>query len=420
MNFWDLLMSRAPQTAALPEEAVPQQVPPERFSLPKKKPVPVGPPLPSQSVMPPMETVPTGPVAPPSREPAGMGIPRRPGRALSATAPNTQALMNTAGLTPEQQAVIEELLGQQEGELERQRQLVKKAEALEAETDLRPLAAFVDSMTGSRFASGVTAPFTEADRLKLISQLRENVAQGQEKLTSTKLKQMMGEENLDMRKIGLLMAGQGRQIADERKAEKMDRDISDRAFKASQNLQTHPLMKKLQEQDAAFSDFDTLIQEANDGNAVAFNSLGTKLAKAMGEVGVLTDRDVTRYIDTYKLDRKFLDTVNKWKTGRATPDTMEELQHIAHLMKETAARKIGGVVDRQANILMRNYGMSKQEAYERLGYEDLYMPDSAKPKANAAPKEKEAALTPAQQKVADIKARIAAKKAELEKTKAGK
>ena len=39
-----------------------------------------------------------------------------------------------------------------------------------------------------------------------------------------------------------------------------------------------------------------LIDLVKSGNTVAFSALGTKTAKAMGEVGVLTESDIARYV----------------------------------------------------------------------------------------------------------------------------
>lgn len=374
MNIWDMLRGPAP---AVPEQGVSAR----RYSFKK---LPAGPqmsvmPEPDpyevpMSVMPYTEVPPNNNEVPPSvnmnRGPASMpeivedptaNLPVMPTRNIA-----RQPIRVQNPITDDQRKQVEDLLAAQQADVDAQAALVKQAEGMQAQTDLRPLAAFVDSMTGSKFAGSVSAPFTEQDKAKLISQLRENALSGKEKITATRLRQQFGDANLDLRSLAA-MIGQNRKVnSDEDKDQKRMDMIGREAKSMFNSMERHPLVKKLAEQQMAFDDLNTLNDLALDDNVIAFNSMGAKMAKAMGEVGVLTDKDVNRYVESKQLSTRAADTLNKWRTGRLTDASMEDLKDIANAMKGTANRKMRQVWDRHAKVISKNFGLSMEDAYDRL------------------------------------------------------
>lgn len=365
MNLWELLVggNAAPAEAMGPHPVDGEQFP--GIIIPKapirmldKRPQQIPPQQPT-TVMPDMETVPAGPAEPFYRGPASM--PK--GRSAAGLPPGVQ----TPGVTNPARDEISNLLAMQQQEIDRQRELYDQAAAMEPQADLRPIAAFVDSMTGSKSAAAAAPSFTQADKLKLMSQLRENVAQGQEKLTSAKLRQALGEEGLDMRKLAMIMSGTKREVADAEKETRMELKIGQIATNLHNAMERHPLVKKLAEQNLSFDQLDDLMALAAEGNATVFSSIGTKMAKAMGEVGVLTENDVKRYVQSNKLDRKFEDRFKTWASGNPSAATMTDLKHIAAILKQSAGKKINALYDQHAKVLSRNFNMPMTEAYERLG-----------------------------------------------------
>lgn len=379
MSIWEFL-ANPPQPGDVP-------IPPQRFVLPKG--APQFPP-PQQPVMPNMETVPAGPVEPPT-----LPAPLR-GPANVAQLPKVKN-----GLGLQNQAALDQLIGAQEDQVKQQQQLVGQAEDLQPQMDLRPLAAFVDNLTGAKHSSASAPTFSQADKLKLISSLRENVAQGQEKITSTRLRQMLGEGNLDMRGIAALMAANRGVANQDQKDQTREDKIGQISTKFFETMERHPLMKKLAEQDMSFDQLNGLADLARSGDPVVFSSIGTKMAKAMGEVGALTEKDVTRYVQSKKLTQSAADTLNKWRTGTPTNATLDSITGIADVMKELAHKNVEKLTDRHVKVMMRNFNMTKEEAHERLGIDDSPAEEPAQeaaPKAPSKAASTPSSLTPEQRK----------------------
>jgi hypothetical protein len=75
----------------------------------------------------------------------------------------------------------------------------------------------------------------------------------------------------------------------------------------------------------ALEDIAPLVEQVKAGNQNAAAALGTRLARAMGEVGVLTDADVTRYVQGTSWGRKLLDWYKKGAEGSPSEETLKEI-----------------------------------------------------------------------------------------------
>lgn len=104
--------------------------------------------------------------------------------------------------------------------------------------------------------------------------------------------------------------------------------------------QRDPVVKKLLEQDIAFDQADQMLSEARRGNTVSASALGIKMAKAMGEVGVMTDLDVVRYIQSKKLSQATLDKLNLMIAGKPTEATLAEIEQISDVLRFAYEKKI--------------------------------------------------------------------------------
>ena len=104
--------------------------------------------------------------------------------------------------------------------------------------------------------------------------------------------------------------------------------------------QRDPIIKEVNKQDLSLNSVNALAGLVSDGNTVAFSGLGTKMARGMGEVGVLTEQDIKRYVMSGRLDRKAADTLSKWIRGAPTDATQEEIGQIVNVMRDTFQQKI--------------------------------------------------------------------------------
>jgi hypothetical protein len=90
-------------------------------------------------------------------------------------------------------------------------------------------------------------------------------------------------------------------------------------------IKDDPRTKKAFEQAMALEDIVPLVEQVKAGNQNAAAALGTRLARAMGEVGVLTDADVTRYVQGTSWGRKLLDWYKRGAEGSPSEETLEEI-----------------------------------------------------------------------------------------------
>lgn len=125
-------------------------------------------------------------------------------------------------------------------------------------------------------------------------------------------------------------------------------------------LDRNSVYKKVREQEAAFDNVDRLLDQVKTGNSSALPALGTQMARAMGEVGVLTDADVTRYLQRSDWGGKVIDWMKKGMEGTLDPSTAKQLAANINAIRSSVKNK-------QDKI--------KKEAYDR--FMSIY-PDSDK------------------------------------------
>lgn len=106
-----------------------------------------------------------------------------------------------------------------------------------------------------------------------------------------------------------------------------------------------------------------LLNDARDQGGQSLAMLGPKIAKSIaGEVGVLTEADVTRYVKDPALARSLMDFYTKLSQGKLTDTSYENLMRLVDLSEMAAKDKINKVVDDGAELYSRRSGLSKEEA----------------------------------------------------------
>lgn len=137
-----------------------------------------------------------------------------------------------------------------------------------------------------------------------------------------------------------------------------DRQIKaeDRVYKVISDYEKHPVVKELDKQGISFDQADSLIDAVESGNEIALGALGTKMARAMGEVGVLTDQDVKRYIQAQSLVQKAKDTYGRNFQGQLSEQTLKDIQDVTKKMKKGFDKKREDLYDRYVKRAYENYG----------------------------------------------------------------
>lgn len=137
-------------------------------------------------------------------------------------------------------------------------------------------------------------------------------------------------------------------------------------------IKDDPRFKKTMEQSMAFEDVGQLIKEAEAGNQQAVGALGTKLARAMGEVGVLTDTDVVRYVAGQSWGRKLKDWFTKGAKGELSPETIKGIKANIKVLREKMDGDVKKVVDNSAARMKAAYPEMKDEDIRGiLGFQSL-------------------------------------------------
>jgi hypothetical protein len=137
----------------------------------------------------------------------------------------------------------------------------------------------------------------------------------------------------------------------------------------------NPMFKKFVEKQDTFNRIDDLIDSAQKGNQASVAALGTQMARAMGEVGVLTDADVTRYLGNSSYGRKLQSWFTKGMQGKIPPAQANELKEVGETFRNLNEIGVNKIYDDAAVRFSQSYPDSAdseeerlQMAYKRLGH----------------------------------------------------
>jgi hypothetical protein len=147
--------------------------------------------------------------------------------------------------------------------------------------------------------------------------------------------------------------------AEERREEAGERKYrQDQINTARGLLKDDPRFKPAMTQLMEFENVNTLLDQSASGNQAAVAALGTKLARAMGEVGVLTDTDVVRYVQGRSWGRK----LKTWFEGGMEGEIPKEA--LKDMTKEVSAIKKN--LDTNVNRIYKNSFNRMKTAYPDL------------------------------------------------------
>lgn len=135
-----------------------------------------------------------------------------------------------------------------------------------------------------------------------------------------------------------------------------------------------PEVKDAEKQISAVSGIKLLVDEAVTKGGQAVSALGPQLAKALGEVGVLTDADVTRYIGNPQVAARVYQTYKKSMEGKLSPQDAENIVRLVNVMgkkAEESRSKAYNLKVKQAQNTLKNEGLEPdfiKEAIDPFGY----------------------------------------------------
>ena len=179
--------------------------------------------------------------------------------------------------------------------------------------------------------------------------------------------------NAQARKDAMAMGLKKEEMRQGLKKEGEDRRQLEQEVKFASNfLKQDPRFKKTIEQGSVYQEVDTLIDSvASENNEAALAALGTKLARAMGEVGVLTDADVVRYLGSRSWGRKILEWQAGGMQGTLPEDSIRELKKNTKFFRDKVNTEIDEIYDNAEKRLVDVYkgkgGITPERAKELVG-----------------------------------------------------
>lgn len=157
-----------------------------------------------------------------------------------------------------------------------------------------------------------------------------------------------------------------RNLEEERNVREREREIGRYRQYLLDIEQRDPIIKEANKQDLSLNAVNALQRLTEEGNTVAFSGLGTKMARGMGEVGVLTEQDIKRYVRSGRLDRKAADTLSSWVRGRPTEATLSEIGQITDVINDSFQSKLQPRYDRYIETYSKQEGVTPEEFASKL------------------------------------------------------
>lgn len=148
--------------------------------------------------------------------------------------------------------------------------------------------------------------------------------------------------------------------------ERSDAQFKNRLNNQKNRLINDPRIKPLYAQNIGLKQVGEISNLVRGGNTVAAGALGVKMAKAMGEVGVLTDADVARYVQSGRLDRMAADKLSKWTRGLPSDATQAEIGQIAQVLSDSFSEKIQPIYNEYIDQFSEVEGLTPDEVSKKM------------------------------------------------------
>lgn len=150
--------------------------------------------------------------------------------------------------------------------------------------------------------------------------------------------------------------------------DKFGEDADRKKLEMVKALESNKVYQEAEKSLATVDRLYELIDMNRKNGGTTLSALGTGMARFMGEVGVLTDEDVIRYIQNPSIPGRIKDTFFRLKSGQASDVTLDSIKEVIETIEKYhvqnqkfVADKIGG---RRARVTR---DITEKEAKEILG-----------------------------------------------------
>lgn len=139
--------------------------------------------------------------------------------------------------------------------------------------------------------------------------------------------------------------------------------FEDDASKAVSALRQTDTWKAAEKALAEVPTIKNLVNDAIKNGGQSLAMLGPRIAKGIaGEVGVLTEQDVTRYVQNPALVPGMMDTLAKMKSGKLTEASGENILRLLDIMEKESNAKIAAATAREAKLFAKRQGIPIEDA----------------------------------------------------------
>lgn len=153
-----------------------------------------------------------------------------------------------------------------------------------------------------------------------------------------------------------------RRIEADREFKRQQRNESD-AQRALKDMRATELYKSASSTLSTIPELRNLLDDAQAYGGQSLSMLGPKAARGLaGEVGVMTDADIKRYVQNPSLIGGLRDSLAKAKSGKISQVSADNMRRLLDIQEKAANDKIKKAKQREAELFSRRAGISFQEA----------------------------------------------------------
>lgn len=162
--------------------------------------------------------------------------------------------------------------------------------------------------------------------------------------------------------------GEARRKDELTRREEKDRKDVEKTFRSEarnvlKDLRATETWKSSEKASNAIDEISPLLEDAYKKGGQSLAMLGPRIAKGIaGEVGVLTERDVTRYVQNPTLVGGIMDTAAKVSQGQLTDVSYENIKRLLEIVKKESSRKREDAIKNEAILFSRRNGIPYEQA----------------------------------------------------------
>lgn len=248
-------------------------------------------------------------------------------------------------------------------------QMLMRADTGPSQLDLSPLLALVDSETGSKLLAGYRKPETKLERLKRLQDYAGKVQDNRRDLAKAAM------QAISSQKYGIysskLIDSEGAGVATQTpKATGLTAAQKDRNSRADmRNAQkfSTDFDKYTKDHREALSFARGSLASIDSGGATGQQAFRNMLARASGEKGPLSADDINRFSGDPSIVAGMQRVFSKYINGQPfTDEDAKDMKNLAHAYVDFHAALLQDSADLWANHRSQDYGLSPDEAWDRV------------------------------------------------------